>query len=105
MDLRFGATLEQPEKSHRPSDLADRDEMPHPGGERRRVGEHDRRHGQHAAEDESEKETRVARVLPGQDQREAPLRHEKDAENAIRAQCEMRHDFVTHFTGASLALR
>ena len=35
VELRFGVTLEQPHEQHRPADLADRDEVAHPGGLRR----------------------------------------------------------------------
>ena len=45
------------------------------------------------------------RGLPREQQRDRPLHREQDAESAMRAHGELRHDFVTQFTGTSLALR
>ena len=62
---------------------------------------------QHAAEDQREQETRVARRR-GFQARTSAMAH-CTANRTRKVRCvpngELRHDFVTHFTGTSLALR
>jgi len=76
-------------------------------GEGSGVREQQRRQAQHATQDERDREARLARggVFPGKQQRRRPLDREQDPECAMRAHGELRHDFVTHVTGTSLAQR